>query len=226
MAKHCQVLALFHDVTRSVFLYGRQSLVEQLDIRPGELVVEVGCGPGSNFDFIQEQLRGAGEIIGVDYSEAMLLKAEEHVRGRKWKNVRLVKMEYGRETVTRGKADVVLFSYSLSMIPEWELALACARTELWPAGRIGVVDFCKPAAGSTWFAEWLAASHVDLNPPYEDRLHKSFRKTTHERCMAWAGLCSFYQFVGVRPPYSVFNVESTPVTAALSETCAAHRAPA
>ena len=115
---------------------------------------------------------------------------------------RLINLEYGRENVTRGKADVVLFSYSLSMITDWELALACAHSELWPGGRIGVVDFCKAANSSNWFAEWLAINHVRVHRPYENKLRQLFDECAHMRYTAWAGLWSFYLFVGARPNFS------------------------
>ncbi len=192
-----------YDATRWIFLYGRERLVEQLDIIPGFRVLEIGCGTGKNFDSIQKRLQGAGELIGVDCSRPMLDKATQRVRENGWKNVRLVDIEYGKEPITRGRADVVLFSYSLSMIPNWKLALACAQSELWPGGQIGVVDFCKPANSSKWFSDWLAVNHVMADRPYEDELGRLFHETAHRRYSAWAGLWSFYLFVGMRPAFSV-----------------------
>ena len=40
-----------------------------------------------------------------------------------------------------GAADVVTFSYSLTMIPDWFAALENAAAMLKPGGTIGVVDF-------------------------------------------------------------------------------------
>src|ERR1041385_5763032 len=82
--------------------------------------------------------------------------------------------EYGKETITRGKADAVLFSYSLSMIADWELALACAHSELWAGGRIGVLDFCKSTNSSSLFAEWLAVNHVHVDRPHLQKLRQLF----------------------------------------------------
>jgi S-adenosylmethionine-diacylgycerolhomoserine-N-methlytransferase len=189
----------FYDATRWIFLYGRRRLVEKLNIHPGERVVEVGCGTGANFAAIQSELRDSGELIGVDCSAPMLRKAAERVRRNGWTNVRLIDLEYGKETITRGRADVVLFSYSLSMIEDWQMALACAHSELWPGGRVGILDFCRKANSSNWFAEWLALNHVHVHRPYEEKLRRLFHECTNIRYDAWAGLWSFYLFVGVRP---------------------------
>jgi len=94
--------------------------------------------------------------------------------------------------------DVVLMSYSLSMIPHWEKALASAQLELRRGGRIGVVDFCRPANSSRLFSDWLEVNHVRTDQPYEQRLQETFEKKTHYRYNAWAGLWSFYMFVGER----------------------------
>lgn len=205
MTNYYQAQARFYDATRWIFLYGRERLVQQLDIRPGDRVIEVGCGTGKNFEAIQARLQGAGELIGIDCSRPMLDVAAERVRRKGWSNVRLVDLEYGKEPITRGRADVVMFSYSLSMIPKWELALACAQSELWPGGKIGVVDFYRPSNGSKWFTDWLAVNHVNVDQPYEDRLRAYFRKNTYMRCDAWAGLWSFYLFVGSRAVFSSLN---------------------
>jgi S-adenosylmethionine-diacylgycerolhomoserine-N-methlytransferase len=187
-----------NELTRDFFSTGQRRLIDSLDIRPGERIVEVGCGTGTNFAAFQERLQGAGEVIGVDSSQPMLRKAADRVLRQGWKNVRLVDMKYGRDTVTRGRADVVVFSYSLSMIPDWRLALACAQSELWPGGRVGVVDFYRASNSSRWFTDWLSKNHVNVGQPYEQELRRLFHAHTYMRCDAWAGLWSFYLFVGAR----------------------------
>jgi ubiquinone/menaquinone biosynthesis C-methylase UbiE len=195
----------FYDATewKFTFLYGREALVEQMDIHPGDRVLEIGCGTGRNFDAIQRRLMGSGELIGIDCSRPMLEKASTRIREKGWTNVRLMDLDYGKEPITRGRADAVLFSYSLSTIRDWKLALACAQSELWPGGRIGVVDLCEPASNSKWLSDWLALNHVHLDRPYESVLRRLFRESMHRRSNAWAGLWSFYLFVGVRRSFSI-----------------------
>ena len=203
MTNYYNVQTDFSDATRWMFVYGRETLIGHIDIRPGDRILDIGCGTGKNFDAIQERLRGSGELIGVDCSPTMLEKAEERIRSRGWKNVRLIDIEYGKEPLTRGRSDVVLFSYSLSMIPDWKLALACAHAELWPGGRIGVVDFLKLTNSSRWFSEWLELNHAIADRPYEAELRKLFHETAHRRCSAWGGLWSFYLFVGMRRTFEL-----------------------
>jgi S-adenosylmethionine-diacylgycerolhomoserine-N-methlytransferase len=198
MTNYYRLQSHFYDATRWAFLYGRKRIIDMLAIRPGECVVEIGCGTGSNFEAIQASLQNSGELIGVDCSTPMLSKAAERVRRNGWQNVRLLDLEYGREPVTGGRADVVLFSYSLSMIDDWEDAISCAGSELHAGGRAGILDFCKTENSSTWFADWLAMNHVMAGRPYRHVLQRFFDERVHVRHEAWAGLWSFYLFVGMR----------------------------
>ena len=212
MTNYYSVQSHFYDCTRWAFLYGRKRLIEKLDIRPGERVVEIGCGTGANFGAIQAGLRNTGELIGIDCSGPMLRKAEQRAQENGWSNVRLLDLEYGKETVTQGQADVVLFSYSLSMVEDWQRALSCALSELRPDGRVGVLDFCakrkrdsaqpqeKSENSSNWFTGWLAMNHVQADRPYQEELSRLFEERSYTRYDAWAGLWSFYLFVGGRRP--------------------------
>lgn len=198
MTNYYKIQSRFYDSTRWAFLYGRKRLIEKLEVRPGERVLEIGCGTGANFRAIQDGLQNTGELIGIDCSSPMLRKAEHRVHQNGWTNVRLLDQEYGKEAIAEGQADVVLFSYSLSMIEDWRQALACAHSELRFGGRTGVLDFCKAANSSNWFAEWLAVNHVRADRPYPQDLQRLFDERTYMRYDAWAGLWSFYLFIGGR----------------------------
>lgn len=68
----------------------RRKVVEALDLRPGDTVVEIGCGTGLNFALLEQAVGSEGRIIGVDITEGMLERAEARVRDAGWKNVELV----------------------------------------------------------------------------------------------------------------------------------------
>jgi SAM-dependent methyltransferase len=46
--------------------------VDQLKLRKGDRVLEVGCGTGRNFPFPRDAVGSKGRIYGVDLSEGML----------------------------------------------------------------------------------------------------------------------------------------------------------
>jgi ubiquinone/menaquinone biosynthesis C-methylase UbiE len=49
--------------------------VRELELKPGDTVVELGCGTGLNFGLFQKQIGPGGRIIGVDLSGEMLEQA-------------------------------------------------------------------------------------------------------------------------------------------------------
>lgn len=192
--------APIYDLTRSMFLFGRERIIQDLRLKPGEVVVEVGCGTGRNFPMIRSAIGDAGELIAVDCSLPMLRRARERVRTAEWKNVRIVDQEYARKTVTRSEADAVLFSYSLSMIPAWQPALNCAREELKWNGRIGIVDFCSVGQGrlSDVFAAWMSWNHVDVERPYRETLSRHFQTRLWTPHRVLGGAWGYFRYVGYR----------------------------
>jgi S-adenosylmethionine-diacylgycerolhomoserine-N-methlytransferase len=200
MSSYYRMQAPIYDLTRWMFLFGREQIIRDLDLKPGQLVVEVGCGTGKNLEAIRNAVGEKGEVIGVDCSEAMVQRTRDRVQKAGWKNVRVMDCEYGWKTVTRGEADAVLFSYSLSMIPSWKDALNCAREELKWNGRIGIVDFSVAPSGplSRGFANWMAFNHVDVDRKYRPVLDTYFQAqlwNTHRSLgVAW----NYFRYVGCR----------------------------
>jgi S-adenosylmethionine-diacylgycerolhomoserine-N-methlytransferase len=110
-----------YDATRWAFLFGREAILDDLQLKPAEVVVEVGCGTGHNLEDILKRVGERGEVFAVDCAEPMLAQCARRIRRKGWKNVRLVDREYGETPVTGGAADVVLMSYSLSMMADWAM---------------------------------------------------------------------------------------------------------
>src|SRR5207244_1679106 len=68
----------------------RRLAVEQLELREGDDVLDVGCGTGLSFPLIEERIGAEGRLIGIDLSPDMLAKARERVKGHGWENVTLL----------------------------------------------------------------------------------------------------------------------------------------
>lgn len=189
-----------YDATRWAFLFGRDAILDELHLKAGDTVVEVGCGTGHNLQSIVKRVGERGEVFAVDCAQPMLERCAERIRTHGWNNVRLVDREYGTVPVTGGKADAVLMSYSLSMVPDWERVIECAFQELKPGGRIGVVDFCleERSLVSRAFEWWMTRNHVTVDRPYIQKLSLTFPPAHWSIKRAFGGLWSYYLFVGER----------------------------
>src|SRR5436305_584327 len=56
-------------------------LLDELALRPGDRVVELGCGPGSFSRRILRRLGAGGVLVGVDASEGLLAQARTTMAG-------------------------------------------------------------------------------------------------------------------------------------------------
>jgi S-adenosylmethionine-diacylgycerolhomoserine-N-methlytransferase len=157
-----------YDFTRKYYLLGRDRLVRELHAKPGDRVVEIGCGTARNLIHIAENYPDT-KLYGLDASAEMLRSAGEAIAAAGLSG-RIVLAHALADELTpslfgvEGDFDHVVFSYSLSMIPDWRGALRTAGGVVRPQGFIHVVDFGDltalwPAAASILRA-WLRLFHV------------------------------------------------------------------
>jgi S-adenosylmethionine-diacylgycerolhomoserine-N-methlytransferase len=158
-----------YDLTRKYYLFGRDRLIRQLALKPGERLVEVGCGTARNLVRIA-RLYPDAELFGLDASQEMLKSAAESLaRAGLADRVRLVHGYAENLGPTlfgeQRPFDRAVFSYSLSMIPDWQQALAAAGGALADTGLVHVVDFGDLTGlgrfGASCLRRWLALFHVE-----------------------------------------------------------------
>ena len=160
-----------YDLSRKFYLLGRDRLIADLELRRGARVCEIGCGTGRNLVALAVRHPDA-DIYGIDASEEMLKTARARI-GRQWLDHRVrVRQCLAEEldpmaTFGLGEAfDAVIFSYTLSMIADWDQALEHAIAALKPDGLLAIVDFSEQRDLPPWFRRalrrWL--SLFDVNP--------------------------------------------------------------
>jgi len=134
-----------YDATRPLFLAGRGRLrCRVTELRPAR-VLEVGCGTARNLVLLSRRMPGT-HFTGLDISREMLRFARTQIDKRGLGGrVALIEGEISDLILHRAADepyDVALFSYSLSMIPDWREALRSAAALLRPGtGTILIADF-------------------------------------------------------------------------------------
>ena len=53
---------------------------EHMHLQPGQKVLDVGCGPGTDTIPLAQQVSPSGQIIGIDYDEKMIAEAEQRAQ--------------------------------------------------------------------------------------------------------------------------------------------------
>ncbi|MDQ2757090.1 MAG: methyltransferase domain-containing protein [Actinomycetota bacterium] len=128
---------------RLVYRQGREAAIAALGLLPGARVLDVGCGTGLNLPLLMAA--GAGEVVGVDSSAPMLRQARQRVERQGWSHVRLVEGDAAAlGSLVDGVVDAVVFTYSLSVVDDWQAAWEQAFGMLRPGGRVAVVDTAMP----------------------------------------------------------------------------------
>jgi arsenite methyltransferase len=117
----------------------RRALVrDAMAARPGERILDVGCGPGYYVDELAEQVGDGGHVSGVDLSPVMLAVARERCAGRG--NTDFHEGEATALPVGDDEFDAVVSVQVLEYVPDVERALAEMRRVLRPGGRVVLWD--------------------------------------------------------------------------------------
>ncbi|MDT8760851.1 class I SAM-dependent methyltransferase [Sphingomonas psychrotolerans] len=135
----------FYDFTRKFYLFGRDRLIRGLAPPPGGSVVEIGCGTARNL-IVAARRYPEARFYGFDISEAMLETARKSVAKHGLaEKVTLAQGDAGRfdagALFALEKVDRIFMSFTLSMIPPWQEAIARAAASLAPGGSLHIVDF-------------------------------------------------------------------------------------
>lgn len=175
-----------YDAFRKRLLHGREELFARLPAVEGGIWVDLGAGTGENAEHWGPRLTAFAKVYLVDLSTSLLKIAEERVRTRGWTNVTTVHHDATTFVPPEGAVDLVTCSYSLTMIPDWFVAIDQAERLLKPGGMIGVVDFFVarkfPSSGlvqhgwatRTFWPAWFATDNVFLSPDHLPYLQHKF----------------------------------------------------
>jgi phosphatidylethanolamine/phosphatidyl-N-methylethanolamine N-methyltransferase len=93
---------------------GRVRALQQMDIQPGERVLEVGVGTGINLSLYPKSCR----MTGIDFSSSMLEKARERVARGGLRQMRLLQMDAADLKFADDSFDIVYAPYLISVVPD------------------------------------------------------------------------------------------------------------
>jgi len=175
-----------YDDFRKRLLKGREELWKALPKPEGGVWVDMGGGTGANLENFGDDINRLSKVYLVDLSSSLLQVARDRCRQRGWTNVECVEADATKFRPPEGHADVVTFSYSLTMIPPWYAAIENAQAMLKPGGLLGAVDFYVsqkwPSEGlrkhgwlcrSLW-PVWFASDNVFPSPDHLPFLRHKF----------------------------------------------------
>lgn len=219
-----------YDAFRKRLLQGREELMTDVAAQSqgkGGIWVDMGGGTGANLEMMgDEAVMSFAKVYVVDLCGPLLEVARKRCEERGWHNVEVVEGDATTWVPEEGYAqiDVVTFSYSLTMIPDWYAAIEHASALLIEGGLIGIADFYvarkhpppEMAAHSwlqrTFWPAWFAMDDVRLNADHVPFLQSKFEQIQLDESS------SSVPYIGVvLPKVPIYRFLGTPKKAEVRE---------
>jgi demethylmenaquinone methyltransferase/2-methoxy-6-polyprenyl-1,4-benzoquinol methylase len=105
-------------------------------VRPGDRVLDACCGTG---DLAVAALLVAREVVGVDFSEAMLERARSKAPAIEWLQADVLALPF-----EDGSFDAATVGFGVRNLDDIEAGLAELRRVLRPGGRLAILEITRP----------------------------------------------------------------------------------
>jgi len=142
------VAPLYDRAIGSIYLPYHRLAVQALHLQPDDIVLDIGCGTGSNFEMIQNAIGTGGTLIGIDFSKKMLDQARRKVDHQTWRNVHLLQLDARKLTHRDWEAltgssvliDSIICTLGFSVFPDWQAVFERSFDLLESGGRYCIMD--------------------------------------------------------------------------------------
>lgn len=144
-----------YDVELALFEPVRRQAVARLALKPGQTVIDVGCGTGLSLPLLAAGVGRRGRLIGIEQSPEMLARARDRVKAAGWRHVELIEAPVEAARIAR-RAEAALFHFTHDILQRPE-AVANVMAALEPGAMV-------VASGLKWAPPWALAVNLMVLP--------------------------------------------------------------
>ena len=105
-------------------------------VEPGSVVLDLGCGAGTDLLITAQMTGSAGRVIGVDMTPAMLDRARESAREMGLENESLIESL----PLADSSVDIVISNGVIDLVPDKDAVFDEIDRVLRPGGRLQIAD--------------------------------------------------------------------------------------
>lgn len=140
--------------------------IERADIRPGENILDIGCGCGETTLDLARRVAPYGRVIGIDISGPMLERARCAAGVANVVNARFENADAQTHPFPEAAFDLVHSRFGVMFFADPAAAFVNLRRTLKPGGRLAFVCWQSMQLNPWMLVPLMAvAKHVELPPP-------------------------------------------------------------
>ena len=202
----------------AVFHPGRKAVIDYMDCKPGERILEVGVGTGLSLPLYPEGVK----VTGIDISEEMLARAITLKEQEGLENVALATMDAEKMTFEDNHFDKVVAMYVASVVPNPVQLVEEMRRVCRPGGELLFVNHFhsdRPIIRSVENLLMPLSQKLGFNPGFSEPefIRDTQLKVSRSRSVNLFGYWKLLQVINNKPSTSTVekdSKESTEVVAA------------
>ncbi len=145
-------------------------LIEMADIRPGQRVLDLACGAGSQTLSAAKRVGPGGSIVASDISGSMLEHVRQNAKTEGLKNIETIESAAEDLELSQHPFDASICRLGLMLFPAPGSALEAIQRVLKPGGRFAALVFTTPTS-NPFMAQPMRTllRHDNKQPPGPDQ---------------------------------------------------------
>ncbi len=142
-----------------------EALLKQADFKPGERVLDIGCGGGGTTIAIAQAVAPSGEALGIDISPDLTNASTQRARDAGVSNIRFICADASTVQLADAAFDRLFSRFGSMFFAEPHNAFANLHSLLRPGARIDLAVW-GPPRDNLWMMEMMGVvrCYVDIPP--------------------------------------------------------------
>jgi len=142
-----------------------EALLKQADFKPGERVLDIGCGGGGTTISIAQAVAPSGEVLGIDISPDLTTASTQRASDAGVSNIRFICADASTVHLEGAPFDRLFSRFGSMFFQEPHKAFANLHSLLRPGARMDLAVW-GPPRDNLWMMEMMAVvrRYVDIPP--------------------------------------------------------------